>query len=104
MPHAAPVHRSTPRPPPMTANQLDNCKFYNSARWRKLRKAFLSEYPLCEFCKAKNIITPATQVDHREPRRKRPDLALCWKNLRSLCGSCHSKRTARDQARGRRHP
>ncbi|WP_410000518.1 hypothetical protein [Mesorhizobium sp. SP-1A] len=30
--------------------------------------------------------------------RERPDLRLAESNLRSMCGPCHSARTARDQS------
>ena len=57
-------------------------------QWSKLRAAFLSKNPACEFCGA-----PATDVDHIVPKR--------WggtndeSNLQALCHSCHSRKTAR---------
>lgn len=45
-------------------------------------------------------ITPATDVDHIDgnPRNNAPA------NLRPLCHSCHSRRTATDQSFGRGGP
>jgi len=64
------------------------------AAWRKLRANFLKNYPNCQ---ATGCTLPATQVDHVKSVRERPDLRLAWRNLRALCASCHSRRTATDQ-------
>lgn len=66
--------------------------------WRKLRKAFLAAHPLC--CDPFGIhakegrVALATDVDHIQP--KRDGGADDWDNLRGLCHSCHSRRTASD--------
>lgn len=74
--------------------------------WYRLRAAKLSREPLCEaaeICKDHPIIRRvATQVDHVIPIRLRPDLRLVWSNLQSLCASCHSAKTRREQVAGRR--
>ncbi|WP_420848240.1 HNH endonuclease signature motif containing protein [Prosthecomicrobium hirschii] len=64
------------------------------AEWRKVRAAFLARNPCCAWpeCEAK-----ATEVDHIESVRARPDLRLSWSNLRPYCKPHHSRRTARDQ-------
>ncbi|GLS75731.1 HNH endonuclease [Oharaeibacter diazotrophicus] len=69
------------------------------AEWRKLRSRFLAAHPRCEACGA-----AAHEVDHVQSVAERPDLRLAWPNLRALCKSCHSRRTARDQAFGRGSP
>ncbi|BAI72671.1 HNH-family nuclease [Azospirillum sp. B510] len=66
--------------------------------WRKLRARFLKAHPLC--C-VTGCGERATDVDHIQGVRERPDLRLEWSNLRSMCHPHHSKRTARDQAFGR---
>ena len=38
---------------------------YNSAAWKRLRRAKLSRDPLCEYCPP-GTLTGATQVDHRK--------------------------------------
>lgn len=60
--------------------------------WRKVRAQFLAAHPRCVECGA-----TAAEVDHIKSIAERPDLRLKWSNLRSLCKSCHSRRTARDQ-------
>ncbi|WP_424139887.1 HNH endonuclease signature motif containing protein [Roseomonas chloroacetimidivorans] len=62
--------------------------------WRKLRAVVLAEEPLCRFCLAHGMLTPATEVDHIETVEARPDLRLVRSNLRSLCKPHHSSRTA----------
>lgn len=56
------------------------------AAWRKLRLAFLAQYPLCRACQSKGMVTPAVLVDHIVPKPKGTD---DWDNLQSLCVSCH---------------
>jgi 5-methylcytosine-specific restriction enzyme A len=62
--------------------------------WRALRARYLEANPDCE---TPGCRRPATDVDHRQSVRDRPDLRLDWFNLRALCHPCHSRRTARDQ-------
>jgi len=61
--------------------------------WYQLRHAFLQRHPLCCVCGAK-----ATHVDHIVSVREAPHRRLDPTNLRSMCGPCHSRRTARDQS------
>lgn len=65
-------------------------RFYNSPAWRRVRAAFIRRYPSCWFCGAK-----ADAVDHVDGNPLGP-AGLAFENLRSLCWSCHSKRTIRD--------
>ena len=69
------------------------------ADWQRARAAYLAEHPMC--CHP-GCTEPASDVDHIESIRDRPDLRLEPSNFRSLCRSHHSARTARDQgfARG----
>lgn len=68
------------------------------AEWRRTRAAFLQSHPICEDPEV--CIEPATDVDHvdglgpKGPRGHDPN------NLRALCHSHHSRRTARDQPGG----
>ena len=71
--------------------------FYHSATWKKLRKLILARDPLCVICLAAGQVTEATQVDHIVPRRIAPDRSYDSTNLRSICASCHSRRTRQDQ-------
>jgi len=67
--------------------------FYSSTRWRKARRIQLAKQPLCEDCLERGTTTPAEEVDHIIPIAE--DGALFDpKNHRSLCKSCHSRKTA----------
>ena len=72
------------------------------AAWRALRAAKLAADPLCWWCLAEGILTPANTVDHIVPIADRPDLRLVWGNLRSGCKPCHDAHTARQTAAGHR--
>ena len=67
--------------------------FYVSSKWLKIRTAYISEYPLCEACSKKDIVTAATEIDHKVPIKIDYDLRLEWNNLQALCHRCHSKKT-----------
>ena len=67
--------------------------------WQRLRDMYLKENPLCEECKAKGIVEKATEVHHKIPIEERPDLRLSWENLQSLCKSCHSGKTMKENIR-----
>lgn len=66
-------------------------------RWRRLRQAFLSAHPLCEECQREGRVTPATDVDHRLPKRRGG--GDDESNLQALCHAHHSAKTAREDGR-----
>lgn len=69
-----------------------NKSFYNSKLWLLTRRAKLQQSPLCQ---AEGCRSIATEVDHIRPISKgghRTDLS----NLQSLCRSCHSKKTFKE--------
>jgi 5-methylcytosine-specific restriction endonuclease McrA len=55
--------------------------------------------PWCEECERNGIpiSRPAIDVDHIQPREKRPELSLTLSNLQSLCKECHGKKTRRGE-------
>lgn len=65
-------------------------------RWQRESKAYLASHPWCEECMRHGIRTPAAEVDHRVPHKG--DRELFWNraNWQSLCHSCHSIKTARE--------
>lgn len=62
-------------------------------RWRKARGLFLRKHPLCEECRKRGALTPATVVDHIIPHRG--DELLFWDeaNWQPLCRACHDRKT-----------
>ncbi|QIG97770.1 MULTISPECIES: HNH endonuclease [Bradyrhizobium] len=73
--------------------------FYDTAFWQRRRRQQLLAHPLCKFCAADGIVTPATHVDHVEPHRGDWTL-FCLGALQSLCSPCHSSTKQRIEARG----
>ena len=63
------------------------------ARWRAARKRYLRRYPLCVECQRKGKLIPATVVDHILPHRGDEELFWDVNNWRSLCKSCHDRKT-----------
>jgi 5-methylcytosine-specific restriction protein A len=68
------------------------------AQWRKTRLEFLRAYPVCQ--DESGCVAKATDVDHIDGEGPRGPRGHDWTNLRALCHSHHSKRTARDQPGG----
>lgn len=71
-------------------------RFLTSTAYRKLRAYKLANDPVCEICEREGRITPATEVDHRLPREQRPDLAMSYKNLQSICFDCHVSKSKKE--------
>ena len=64
-------------------------KLYDSAAWKRRRRALLDEEPLCRLCTARGRIAEATVADHVEPHRG--DLGKFYHGaLQPLCSTCHS--------------
>ena len=71
--------------------------FYDTARWRRLRRMVLARAPLCADVfghhEADGVTVPAVDVDHIIERSERPDLELDMGNLQPLCKACHTRKT-----------
>jgi 5-methylcytosine-specific restriction protein A len=63
-------------------------KWFHLAVWRDIRVAQLTREPLCERCKAKDLIVAATVVHHEVPHRGNWELFVSGP-FESLCKSCH---------------
>lgn len=76
-------------------NRDEQNKFYTSLKWRKLRKQYLYEHPICERCAAIGIAAVAKHVHHiielTESNYKDPNISLNPDNLEALCFDCHRK-------------
>lgn len=77
-------------------------RVYNSTRWKKLRTAFLNEFPLCAECLSRGRTVAAVLADHREPLALRLDLAYEWANLQSLCQACHNTKSVGERGQAER--
>jgi 5-methylcytosine-specific restriction protein A len=72
---------------------------YNASRWKKLRKQFLQEHPICVECEAKGVIKAATVVDHIEAHKGDEELFWNQSNWQPLCKCCHDKKTVKEDGR-----
>jgi 5-methylcytosine-specific restriction protein A len=61
--------------------------------WQRCRLVKLAADPLCEDHKERGEVVEATEVDHVDGDTSN----LADDNLRSLCKSCHSRKTVREQ-------
>lgn len=69
---------------------------YKSARWIKARISWLAKHPLCAEHEKRGEVVAATEVDHIVPHRGCTRLFWDSSNWQSLCKSCHSTKTARE--------
>ena len=77
--------------------------WYNLPIWTdRLRPAQLLREPFCRECAAAGRRTRATVVDHVKPHRGDWALFTDEANLQSLCKYHHDRKTAMEQAQGRR--
>jgi len=78
----------TPRKP-MHARRHQEAR-YNTTKWRKYRRVFLSRNPLCVECGA-----IATVVDHIKPVRLGGEF---WQpsNHAAMCARCHNSKSGRE--------
>lgn len=65
-------------------------------RWKKLRDRYIAQHPHCEECFKAGQVVIATEVDHIIPLRGDQALLYDERNLQSLCKSCHSRKSARE--------
>ena len=82
------------KPPAMDKDRRVFNAMYKSPFWLSTRANQLSMFPLCAGCMARGIVTPAAHVDHVFPWAKIGSAAFRHNLFQSLCGSCHSHKTA----------
>lgn len=75
---------------------LLSTKWYNSARWKAIRKGYFASHPFCAdpFGRHKDRLVLATDLDHKVPHKE--DWGSFWDpaNRQGLCVGCHSYKTA----------
>lgn len=69
---------------------------YDTTRWRKARKSFLSANPLCVECAKEGKVTAANTVDHI---KRVNDGGSFWNedNWQGLCYKHHAKKSAQER-------
>lgn len=73
---------------------------YNSD-WQKARLMFLKRNPICVHCLEQGIYKQAKEVDHIVAHRGSRDLFWDVSNWQSLCKTCHSVKTSKEDGRWR---
>lgn len=58
-----------------------------TARWDKVRDAYIAVHRLCERCEAKGFFVPAVLVHHKD----RTPENMGFDNLEALCRPCHDQ-------------
>ena len=71
--------------------------WYKTPLWSALKSNVLAKNVLCIKCEAAGITSLATVVDHAVPHRGNWSLFKDASNLRALCMSCHSLKTAHEK-------
>lgn len=68
-------------------------------RWQKYSRGFLAANPFCRICNAAGRVSASEATDHIEPISG-PSDPLFWSpaNHQALCWSCHSRKTATENA------
>lgn len=76
--------------------------WYNLSIWTdQLRPAQLLREPFCRECAHQGWRVRATDVDHVQDHKGNWALFIDKSNLESLCHSCHSRKTMREQWQNR---
>lgn len=95
-----PAHK--PRPAARRESAAWN-SWYSLPIWtRELRPAQLLREPFCRECARRGLRVRATDVDHVQDHKGNWTLFISENNLESLCHSCHSRKTMREQWQNRR--
>lgn len=67
---------------------------YNTATWKKLRRAKLEACPLCYACDLRGQMQIAVAVDHVKAIKSGGDPFPSLDGLMSLCARCHNEKTS----------
>jgi 5-methylcytosine-specific restriction endonuclease McrA len=71
------------------AKYASYARFYNSARWQRLRREHRKRNPLCAACVRKGLVVPAECVHHVRQHNGSERWFFDPANLESLCLRCH---------------
>lgn len=74
---------------------------YRTKAWKHRREAQLKTNPFCSSCSSKGYKELAVVADHIEDH-KGNEHSFYYGELQSLCFSCHSRKTARENNRSKR--
>jgi len=75
-------------------------RLYDSVRWRRERRDYLFDNPLCVLCLEMGREVLAVVVDHKKPHRGDEDLFWDHDNWQALCETCHDSAKQRKEKGG----
>ena len=88
-----PPKRVDNRKNPFEKAKRYNTEFYNTSRWRHLRKKILSETPYCVYY---GMSETKLHVHHKRPPRGNEDLFFDETNCVPVCHGCHGRLTRKE--------
>lgn len=88
--------KAKPRRRRQKKKESPNMAFYNSSAWRQLRKNYIMNHPICKICNDNGILQEGHHVDHIQPISQ-GGARLDPNNLQTLCITCHSRKTIKEQ-------
>lgn len=96
MPSKPPTLNTRPAKPAPDADRPSAAARGYGWRWHRTRLVKLALMPLCQDCHDRGEVNGATEVDHIDGLGPLGPRGHDLDNLRSLCKSCHSKKTVRE--------
>lgn len=75
-------------------------RLYKTSLWQRTRKAQLQREPLCQRCRIKDRLTPATVCHHVDPKTKLDEATFFAGPFQSLCAPCHDGDAQQQEKRG----
>lgn len=73
--------------------RADYHKLYASKWWKRARKEFIIDNPMCKVCSDHGIVKLGNDVDHIKPHMGDESLFFSVENLQTLCKACHNRKT-----------
>lgn len=81
----------------LNASYQERLKWYQTPRWKSLRKRFLEENPYCHKCLENGEYVEANTVDHIEGHNPKEWKKTFWIGpFMALCSSHHSEKTVKE--------
>lgn len=85
------MRSSAPHPTSTSPDTRPWRHLYGRARWKALRIAQLTSFPLCRMCLESDVVEAATVVDHVKPHKGDEEMFFDPTNLQSLCAPHHDR-------------
>lgn len=96
------INRFTNARPREPRTRKYRAEWYDTRRWRNVRKHHLMNNPLCVHCRDKGLITAATVLDHIKnvgsyEEHERETAFWNEDNWQGLCVPCHNRKSQKEK-------